>query len=405
MPEAKRTSRAGAGDSSLYWHRLSNTYTTTSHSHCRLIRPTAAMFENDLHSTRETLAGISSLIPSAFYSGLGSWLVGSFISTLLEGILLLQTFRYFRLYPKDPPYLQIWVGITVALQTVSVALAIHTCYFYMVSNYFNPGVLLSGVVVSATATTVIGPVNILLVEMFFVRRVYMVGEQYRKFAILPTLLVLGGVGSYFALTAEAFAIKNLTQDVAAGQWGGGAITASSLLLAADIQLTGVLIYALHTSRTGIQRTSSMINLLILYTISSGLLICIFNIGSVTLSTVMPHNVVFTVFLIVGQQVYSNSLVTALISRRFIQKHGDMSSSDLSPYRSPPVRSGPSTGTMVSGLELGSMAFARGTTTTSSKDVVTTGSVAALQFGVDSRPRLSDTAERDMHNLSKDSYLV
>ncbi len=58
------------------------------------------------------------------------------------------------------------------------------------------------------------------------------------------------------------------------------------MLAADIQLTGVLIYALHTSRSGLvrwfiitvsriftpdhfYRTNSMINMLILYIVSTG----------------------------------------------------------------------------------------------------------------------------------------
>ena len=39
----------------------------------------------------------------------------------------------------------------------------------------------------------------------------------------------------------------------------------------DVLLTSILVYSLHKSRTGIKRTDSMINVLIMYAVNTGLL--------------------------------------------------------------------------------------------------------------------------------------
>ncbi|KAM5537402.1 hypothetical protein V8D89_008921 [Ganoderma adspersum] len=329
----------------------------------------------------------TSLLPQEFFSGIGSWLVSTWLNALLEGVLLQQTFQYFQLYRSDPPYMKIWVFvpmnprgdrhsnlpcrslkviITVASQTASLALSMHTAYFYLVTNYFNPGVVVAGAVISAKAIT-----N-LAVELFFVRRVYYVGTRYRVFAIFSVglqqhvasrshwnlcviheLFTIGGYMAYDDSNVSIshwFRINSLIGDTSTGGLGGSNVASPTFMLAADIQLTGVLIYALHTSRSGLARTNSMINMLILYAVSTAAM----NVGGQ--GDVPPLLLKWTdpscIFI-----VYSNSFIVALNTRRLVQKRGEMTTTAIIPSSSVAFQGIPGSGSVTSEMELQSMAFA------------------------------------------------
>ncbi|KAI0750015.1 hypothetical protein C8Q80DRAFT_1101397 [Daedaleopsis nitida] len=71
----------------------------------------------------------------------GAVLLGSFIGLMLYGLTIHQSFRYFRLYPTDAPYLKATVRVAARPRHRDVA----DSYHYLVTNYFNPLGLLDGV--------------------------------------------------------------------------------------------------------------------------------------------------------------------------------------------------------------------------------------------------------------------
>ncbi|KAI0651518.1 hypothetical protein C8Q79DRAFT_1004807 [Trametes meyenii] len=275
------------------------------------------------------MAPFASLLASVldrFKTGIGSWLVGTFLATLLVGMLLQQTFRYFRLYPEDPKYMKIWVVTAVALQLFTSALTMHTTYYYLVTYYLNPLVFTKPDVWTSANVPIFAALSTLVSESFFARRVYM-RRQYRIVTVIAMSMVLASCGLFFAKTAQALSQPDLITSANTGHvWIP--IAGSALLLAGDLQLTSVLVYFLHKSRTGVKRTDSMVDLLIAYSVSSGSLICILNVVGLILSVAFEHNIVYTASTLVVQAVYTNSFVVALNTRQFVRTRGELDHSDL-----------------------------------------------------------------------------
>ncbi|KAI0662485.1 hypothetical protein C8Q70DRAFT_562299 [Cubamyces menziesii] len=261
----------------------------------------------------------------AFKEGIGAWLVGVFMTTFLVGMAVQQTFRYFRLYPRDAILLKAWVVLAVSLQMLTTALTMHTAYYYLVTYYFNLDVFTRRTVWSSAAVPIIGSFNNVVSESFFARRVLMIGNQYRIIVLSAmTMITASCVNIWDAV--RALVSDSLVVSVHTSGWISA--VASSLLLAGDIQLTGVLIYALHRGRSGIRRTDSMIDILIAYTVSSGSLICVLHIVSLILFSIFPRNIIFATSILVAQTVYTNSFIVALNTRQFVCSRGELDNTNL-----------------------------------------------------------------------------
>ncbi|KAI0374516.1 hypothetical protein BV20DRAFT_1049302 [Pilatotrama ljubarskyi] len=284
-----------------------------------------------------------------FKTEIGAWLVGSFLTTLLIGMLLQQSFGYFRLYPNDPLYMKAWVVATVVLQLLSTAMLIHVSYYYLVTYYLNPVVLTRGVIWTTSGAAYVASINGLLSESFFARRVYMsvssadgIGLSYyprydspafdlspllRLFFSAQMIMITSACGFYIARATVSLTVHSAVKAADSGVWL--APLATSLLVAGDVQLTSVLVYVLHqTGKTGIRRTSSMVDILIAYAISTGSLICVLNVVTLVLSFVFERSVVFTASTFVCQAVYNLTFVTALNARQLVRSRGELDNTNL-----------------------------------------------------------------------------
>ncbi|KAJ8489626.1 hypothetical protein ONZ51_g2824 [Trametes cubensis] len=270
-----------------------------------------------------SLGGPFASLLDQFKTGIGSWLVGTFLSTLLVGMLLQQTFRYFRLYPNDPRYMKIWVITAVILQMLTTAMVMHVAYYYLVSNYLDLTVWTRGDVWSAPAVPIVGSINNLV---FFARRVYMIGRRYSLVVLSAMVMVLASCGFFIARSVQGYTQPDIVASVSTGGWIIN--VASVLLLLGDVQLTGILVYVLHKNRGSIRRTNSMVDILIAYAISSGSLICVINIVSLILSIVFPHVPIFSAASLVSQAVYTNSFIVALNTRQFVQSRGELDNTNI-----------------------------------------------------------------------------
>ncbi|KAM5544665.1 hypothetical protein V8D89_001563 [Ganoderma adspersum] len=235
----------------------------------------------------------------------GAVLLGTFIALVLYGITLHQSYRYFRMYPADLPSLKWLVSFVVVVETVTSAMSMHVCYHYLVSSYFNPPALLRGM-------------------CFFVRRVYVLGRGYRIFVIFAVFLCF----IEMAATTEAFIIptfggfKHVTWLVSTG---------STMAVTSDIIITTMLIFALRRSRTGVKRTDSMLDVMIMYSINTGLLTGIFNLLSLLFAFIRPGDLIYIGFGIPGTKMYANTLMAALNSRRSLAANGSGMVYDSSPF--------------------------------------------------------------------------
>ncbi|KAI0694306.1 hypothetical protein C8T65DRAFT_57029 [Cerioporus squamosus] len=250
------------------------------------------------------------LVP-ALDNTFGAVLIGTFIALILYGLTLHQSYRYFRMYPGDPKILKSLVVVVLVLETLTSIMTMHSCYYYLVTNYFDPRALLRGTW-SINAMPLVAGFVMTASQSFFARRVYIMGVRYRIVVGVAVILCVLELGFFGAATAEAFIIpsfqgfKHVTWLVSTG---------STMAVTADILLTIALIHILRRSRTGVKRTDSMLDVMIMYSINTGFLTGVFNLLSLLFAFTRPGDLIYIGFGIPGTKMYANTLMAALNSRK------------------------------------------------------------------------------------------
>ncbi|KAI0801449.1 hypothetical protein C8Q74DRAFT_1242142 [Fomes fomentarius] len=200
---------------------------------------------------------------------LGAWLLGVAGSLLLNGMIFHQTFRYFRLYPNDRTLLKAWVLIVMVLETFTTVLTLHTAYFYLITKFWEPTYFfLNPTVWSINLLPIPGSIAALISQCFFARRVWIISPKFRSIVAIAIVLIFGNVCCFTALSVKMFKSNSLTDWL---KFSWLASVGSSIQMAGDMMITATLIYVLRTSRTGINKTDSTLDVLVMYAVSTGLI--------------------------------------------------------------------------------------------------------------------------------------
>ncbi|TFK83042.1 hypothetical protein K466DRAFT_666127 [Polyporus arcularius HHB13444] len=243
----------------------------------------------------------------------GAWLLGSFACVLFQGMVFHQTYRYFKLYPRDATYLKVWVIVVNVVELVTTMMAVHTSYYYMVSHAFDVAVLLEKPVWSITWMPIPATLATISVELFFARRLWLIDYRFWPVVALAVLLNLGFFSCFTAMIIlTKYELNELSSFL---QYSYLASVAAGLIGISDIMVTVCLIYTLHTRRTGIKETNSKIDLLIKYAVSTGLIVCIGNLLNVIFSVAHPDNWIYIGISVAVTKLYANTFLVSLNARQ------------------------------------------------------------------------------------------
>ncbi|KAI0788124.1 hypothetical protein C8Q74DRAFT_1366887 [Fomes fomentarius] len=247
----------------------------------------------------------------------GAILLGSNISLILYGFNIHQAYRYLRQFPNDSRFVKFIVWITLALETMNSAFAMHITYNHLVTNYFNP-IELTFASWALDSMPIAAGLSIITSQCFFVRRVYKIGGKLKRVAWLAVFLLVVEFAFCIAATVEAF-VQPSFQAYAKVTWVISAGFGAFILT--DGILTVSLILALHRSRTGIKSTDSLIDLIVLYAVTTGLLTTIANLVALFFNALTPpDNFIYVGVNIVAAKICVTSLFTALNARIGLSKH-------------------------------------------------------------------------------------
>ncbi|KAI0706343.1 hypothetical protein C8Q76DRAFT_800792 [Earliella scabrosa] len=248
----------------------------------------------------------------------GAVLLGTFFGLVLYGLGMHQTYRYARLYPEDPWLIKSLVIMIAILESLHSAMNMHTCYYYLVTNYFNPTVLPTRGVWSLSFLPVVASAIMIVSQIFFARRVYLIGPRYRFVVGVAAFFLAGTLAFGTAAVFEANVVSGF-KEFEGLTWLISACF--GMAAAADVLLTTALIVVLRRSRTGFKRTDSLIDILIIYTINTGMLIGISNTISLVLAGALPHNLIYVGFSIITAKLYANCFLAVLNSRKRLATRG------------------------------------------------------------------------------------
>ncbi|KAL1949703.1 hypothetical protein VTO73DRAFT_8584 [Trametes versicolor] len=236
----------------------------------------------------------------------GAILIGTFFGLILYGLSMHQAYRYCRLDFGDSVGMKVYVAFIMLLDTFHVILCMHMCYYYLVTHYFDPAALF---------TRVWSIDNLGLSAA-----VVIVSCQCRS-----TVQTLGGhCGTVLPCAAYATAQASILPSYSQFRELTWLFSiAFAFIVVSDVILTTVLIMVLRRSRSGIARTNSMLDVLIAYTISTGLLTDIFS----GLSFIFPliylntNSMVYIALDIVTTKLYVNSVIGTLNFRKTLATYG------------------------------------------------------------------------------------
>ncbi|KAJ8495506.1 hypothetical protein ONZ51_g1677 [Trametes cubensis] len=220
-------------------------------------------------------------------------------------------FIYYRMYPNDGVMLKGLILIIVAMETFHTAMWILVCYEYLVVSYFNPLNLITihwyiRLTIPLTAFTGI------FSQIFYAGRVYYIGPQYRLLVAIAVVVMFVSLGWDLVATAKVFRSKTLLEFE---QYSWIVSVAYGLAVLCDIITASALIFVLRRSRTGVRRTDSVVDVLVLYTINTGLLTTVVGMLVFIFALVRPGNLIYAAISIPGVKLYSNSVLAMLNSRR------------------------------------------------------------------------------------------
>ncbi|CAL1710996.1 unnamed protein product [Somion occarium] len=172
------------------------------------------------------------------------------------------------------------------LDTLDVVLNGHILYHYLVTNFANPFALTSPVWSLVLHVSITAITNF-LVRGMFTRRVFRLSQGNWILTVFITAVSLLDLVCSVVVTVMAFhdTFAELMQlstllylDFAA-------------VFSADASIAVSLCYYLRVNRTGVRKTDSLINILMLYTVNTGLLTALDASAGLIMFAVMPNNLI------------------------------------------------------------------------------------------------------------------
>ncbi|KAI0049075.1 hypothetical protein FA95DRAFT_962839 [Auriscalpium vulgare] len=267
---------------------------------------------------------MSTALPS-LDSTMGGLYIGILASAALWGVTTLQTWYYYREYPKDPWHFKALVAVVFVLDTFHQILIAHTGYTYLVTHFFDPQFL--GHIVWSIVTEVI-PAAIVsfIVQCFFISRIWILSKKNVVVVGVVSLFVLVQLVVTIVYLAKAFTFSTYAELATIKGWS---MSINGTTVASDTSIALVLCYLLRNSRTGFRRSDTLINKLILFTVNTGLLTSIDAVCSLATIAALPNTFVYISFFFAQSRLYSNSLMATLNARNHLRNDTTNGSSSIS----------------------------------------------------------------------------
>ncbi|KAK0458293.1 uncharacterized protein EV420DRAFT_1544765 [Desarmillaria tabescens] len=155
-----------------------------------------------------------------------------------------------------------------------------------------------------------------IIRSMFARRVYRLSSGNKVITLWIAAVSVTDLVCGIVITAKAFGISSyLELD-----------KLSSLLYlnfaagtTSDVSVALALCYYLYASRTGFQRTDSLITILMAYTVNTGLVVAVDAALGIVTYAAMPHNLIFLGFYLLLSKLYLNSYLASLNARQGLRE--------------------------------------------------------------------------------------
>ncbi|KAK7458146.1 hypothetical protein VKT23_010054 [Stygiomarasmius scandens] len=260
------------------------------------------------------------LHPPKFDNTLGAVLIGGLFAMALWGVMCVQTYNFFMGNSRDKAVFKLLVVFLWALDTFDSALNCHILYHYLVSNYLNALAIVIPVwYVSVIIHVAITSLSNFIIRSMFARRIYRLSGNNIPVTLWIVAVSLTDLICGIVITVKAFGISSYLEldklsNLMYLNFASGTTS--------DLSVALVLCFLLHRSRTGFTKTDSLISILMLYTVNTGLLVALDAFLGLITYIIMPHNFIFLGFYLLLSKLYLNSYLAALNAREGLRERAN-----------------------------------------------------------------------------------
>lgn len=243
---------------------------------------------------------------------IGAAFLGASASCILFGITIVQTQLYYHNFPKDWTFQKASVATLVIFATFHLIFTLHAVYFYIIVNFGNLAALQT-IVWSFKGQLLINTLTALLVQGLYAMRVWKFGRNFSRFwSGFAVCIVAGGWAVGIFAVVKSYKQKNFTDlDSMRSVLYAAPITATSV----DMIIAAAMCYYLNRSRTSFVRTNNKIFNVMRYVLISGFLTSACSLCTLITYATMPHNLVFIGIDLVLPNLYINSYIAMLNTRK------------------------------------------------------------------------------------------
>jgi len=249
---------------------------------------------------------------------LGAAYIGVVLAAVLYGVSCSQVFYYFRHYSKQDGWgTKAVVIATLVSDTVHQGLISHTVYTYVITYYYSPQQL-SYIVRSLLVEVLFNATTALLVQTFFAIRIWKFSGRNLPITATLAIVIVAGFVSTVVFAANAL---SLTTFVELGTLKPLSMAVNALAVAGDVLITVVFCTLLHRARSNLKRSNTMVNMLIAFSVQTGMLTSLCAIGSLVSIVLSPNTFIYIGFYFLLGRLYCNSLLATLNVRKAIRGRG------------------------------------------------------------------------------------
>ncbi|KAJ7671266.1 hypothetical protein DFH06DRAFT_112607 [Mycena polygramma] len=239
--------------------------------------------------------------------------IGLIVGTFLYGIETLQTFNYYRMFPKDPRKLKTLVAVIWFLELGHTVCAWNAGYLATVTFYgqvehiFNPP---RTIYLTILFSSLINAV----VQTFFAIRIRSLSNRW-PITILCCILNLARFVCNMGLIAVCYNSSSFLILETQLHWL--MTTASAIGPSVDVIIATALCYYLWSLKraSGFDRTSRMVDTLIVWTVETTIITTVAGIMQLILFLSRPNDVSWMTFYLIQAKLFSNSLLASLNGRQ------------------------------------------------------------------------------------------
>jgi hypothetical protein len=247
------------------------------------------------------------VLTKAFKELFSTTFIGFSIATALYGISVLQAYLYFRRYTKDRWTLKTMVATLCALDTLTTIFVAHSLFLFVL-GFINRKLDLN-IPWSFTAEKLLVTIITFIAQCFYAHTIWKFSEHIFTTAFV-SILAVGTFGLGIYTTVHLFENPALT-SISTREFLIVSGLVQGLAALNDITITGSMSYFLHARRTGLASSDKLIDTLVLYGVSIGVLTAITQIMFLVLNVALPHHQYWLPFHMAVGKLYVNSVLATL----------------------------------------------------------------------------------------------